>query len=398
MTATIAETSPHVTDEETGQRFYEIDGEKFWSVTTAIGVIGKDRLTFWSAGLAAGFAFDELPTILTSSRIRPCGRTYHRCQHDWRMPHIPGECACRTCEACVRRQMTELHDVTKKRRADEGRRTHAVIEWWAEHDGEWIGFDADIAVYVAAFQAFCAEYGITPDDFLLTERVVINREHKYAGMTDGVLAIYADRTTAAAEVVARLLSKTIGEKIAATEAAEQHLSITVVIDFKTKDKATEDVKFYPEGALQLSGYRFGQVCRLKNLDSEEPMPHTDGAMLIFLCLNGAVPRLTVADESTFEGFLMALGLFRWLHEYGTASVSTRSFPLPKPAGPAKAVKPRAVRKTAAVKPPARAAVAKQLPSVARPVASTRTLPERLGIDGAYSAARSGLIPEDELPF
>ena len=32
------------TDDETGQRFYEIDGENFWSVTTALSIIDKAGL------------------------------------------------------------------------------------------------------------------------------------------------------------------------------------------------------------------------------------------------------------------------------------------------------------------------------------------------------------------
>ena len=334
---TSANAAFHVTDEDTGQRFYPIDGENYWSVSTAVGVIDKDALRSWAASLAAKFAFDELPTLLSAAMAKPCGRTWYKCKHDWRDPHTD-LCACRVCENCVRKWLTERHFEHTARRADEGRRTHAVIEWWALH-GEWIGHDDDIAPYVAAAKTLVEEYGLQSADFLLTEAVVINRAHKYAGTTDGVIRFYARRSRAAAELVARALGVTVQEAI------DRDLHVDLVIDFKTQDKPVEKEKFYPPQALQLAGYRWAPVVRIKNTEIEAPMPDTHGAALIHLRPDGCTVRLTVADETTFEAFLLALKLFQWLVEHGTASVSTRSFPLPK-AQPTKSPRRTPARKAA----------------------------------------------------
>lgn len=356
---TSANPAFHVTDENTGQRFYPIDGENYWSVSTAVGVIDKEALKSWAASLAAKFAFDELPTLLSASMAQPCGRTYYKCKHDWRDPH-DSQCACRVCEVCVQKWLTERHKECASRRADEGKRTHAVIEWWALH-GEWVGHDDDIAPYVRAAKTLVDQYGLQPADFLLTEAIVINRAHKYAGTTDGIIRFHARRSTAAAELVARALSRFDGnarydaagvqsiEPVTVEQAIDRDLHVDLVVDFKTQDKPVEKEKFYPPQALQLAGYRWAPVIRIKNTEVEAPMPDTHGAALIHLRPDGCTVRLTVADEATFGAFLLALGLFKWLVESGTASVSTRSFPLPKAksvAQPAKVTRRTTVRKAA----------------------------------------------------
>lgn len=390
--AEVAEVAPaHVTDEETGQRFYPIDGENFWSCSTVVGVIDKSGLTYWAGGLAAAFAFDELPTILTASRIKACERSYRKCKHEWRMPCIPGECRCHVCEGCIRQKMSNLHDVVKRSRAKEGRETHDVVEWWALHDGEWIGYRPEVAPYVEAFKAFVAEYGVRPDDFLWSEAIVVNREHKYAGTTDGILRIHADRTPAAAELVARVMTAE-GTPITADEAAAHGYFVTLVIDFKTQDKVREDEKFYADQALQCVGYRRAQTIRIKNTQVEQPMPETDGALLIHLRPDGCTARLVVADDRTFGAFLAALALFTWIDEYGTASVSSRSFPLPKPV---KAARPR-TKATTAARPTNKATPAKR---AAAPAGPARTAAMSLGVFPNSTARPAGAqLTDESIPF
>lgn len=392
-----ADVDIQVTDEESGQRFYEIDGENFWSVTTALSIIDKKGLPRWSAALAAKFAFEELPAILAASMVMPCGRTYYKCKHEWRMPHIPGECPCRRCETCVQKQMVELQTVEKSRRANEGKAFHDVAEWWALHNGEWIGYDDTVAPYVEAFRSFLAEYDIRPDDFLWTEAIVINRTHEYAGMTDGILQIHANRTRAAAELVAKLLSKNTGTVITADEAAEQNLFVTVIFDYKTQEKLVEDQKFYAEHALQGTGYQKAETVRIKNTDVEAPMPYTDGVLLIHLLLDGCCPRLTVSDDSTFEAFVMALNLFRWVNEFGTASVSTRSFPLPKPPKSVKSTARKAAAPAAEKPPVKRAAPVKKAAPAAAPRNAIRNSLAVPAMAGAPAPANGSLF-DDEIPF
>lgn len=385
------------TDDETGQRFYEIDGENFWSVTTALSIINKEGLPRWSASLAAAFAFEELPTILSASMVLPCGRTYYKCKHDWREPHIAGECPCRRCETCVRKQMVEIHNGEKTRRANEGKSFHDVAEWWALHDGEWIGYIDTVAPYVEAFRAFIAEYGIEPGDFLWTEAIIINRTQRYAGTTDGVLQIHANRTRAAAEVVAKLLSKNTGEQITAEDAAAQNLTVTVIFDWKTQEKTVEKQKFYPDQALQGVGYKRAETIRIKNTDIEERMPHTDGVLLVHLLLDGCTARLTVCDDNTFDAFLKALHLFRWFDEFGTASISVRSFPLPKPAKATKTPARKAASPAADKPPVKRAAPAKRAAApAARPSATLRSMAP-LAVVGA-GHPRGAQLTDADIPF
>jgi hypothetical protein len=396
VTTTATATAPvDVVTAEDGKRYYLIDGARFWSVSTATSVIASEGLPPWAAGLAAKTAFDELPTVVAASRIRQCGRTYARCGHDFREPHTD-TCRCFECKACVIRWLTDRHRAESSRRADEGRRTHDVIEWWALHDGQWITYSDDIAPYVAAFRAFIADYGITPASFLITECVVIDRANECAGTTDGIVRFEAKATPAAAELVARVITAARGEAgppITAAEAAGLELAVDLVIDFKTQEKPREKEKFYPNQALQLAGYRWSPVMRIKGTDIEQPMPDTHGAALIHLRPDGATVRLTRAGEDVHEAFLHALCLWRWLSENGTASVSSRSFPLPKPV---KVASPRktAVKKAAPVAPPTAAPAPAGRPAATAPARpAMRPLAERLA--GRMPGA---LLTDDDIPF
>jgi len=395
--APVQQQPPNSVTDQDGSRYYLIDGVRLWSVSTATGVIASEGLPPWAAGLAAKTAFAELPMVVTASRIRDCGRTYARCGHDWREPHT-AECRCFECKACVTRWLTDRHRAESGRRADEGRRTHDVIEWWALHDGQWIPFADDIAPYVAAFRAFVQEYGLTPDSFLLTECTVIDRANEYAGTTDGVIRFEGRATPAAAELVARCLTAERGEQgppVPAAEAAELELAVDLVVDFKTQEKPREKEKFYPDQALQLAGYRWASVLRVRGTEIEQPMLDTHGAALIHLRPDGATVRLTRAGEDTHAAFLLALGLWRWLVEHGTASVSSRSFPLPKPAKAAPKPRKAAVKKAAPAAPPAATPAPGTRPAATAPFArpAARPLAERFS-----GRSQGALLTDDDIPF
>jgi hypothetical protein len=340
---------PRVTDEETGKRYYLVSDARFWSVTTAIDIYDHPGLVWWSAGLAADFAFAELPALIAASRMRPCGRTYNVCDHEWRMPHTD-DCGCRRCQPCLRRQMVERHRAEAGRRADEGRRTHDVIAWWANSGGEWREHDPDITVYVESFRQFVDELGLTPESWELAEVIVINREFEYAGTLDAIIRVHAAASTAAAELVAKVLTFN-GQPVTAAEAAIRKLSVLIVVDFKTREKTAEEEKFFPGPALQMTPYRRSETYLDPVTSLEAPLPATDGAVVVNLRLDGYTARPVVADDITFAAFLCALNLCRWFIEYGSASVSVRSFPIPKPAKP-KTPRKRAAKKAIAAAAPA----------------------------------------------
>jgi hypothetical protein len=324
VTAAVAPpTVFHGVEEIENSRFYLIDLLRLVSCTTVTGVIDKEALKRWAAKLAAEAAFAELPTIVVASRKRVCGNTNNRCSgnggHDWR--ERCDRCPCTECKACVAKWLADRHVAQTKRRADEGTRTHDVVEWWS-YTGEIKPHDPDIAPYVAAFKAFVAEYGLTPDSFLLSEAIVVNREEGYAGTTDGIIRFHAARTEAAAKLISRIT------QVQWRRAVKQELTVDLVVDFKTKE--SPDPAFYPEQALQVTGYRHASRVRIKNTDTEEAMPATDGGAIVQLRPDGATLRLVVTDDKTYRrGFLGALSTCLWLIEDGPKSVSSHTFVLPE---------------------------------------------------------------------
>lgn len=309
----------HGVEETDDRRFYLIGDHRLISATTATGVIAKDALLRYAANQAVQAVFAELPAIVIASRTKECGNTRNRCDHD--RTERCDRCRCAECKACMADWLADRHKAHSARRADEGTRTHDVAEWWS-YTGEIKPYDNDIAPYVKAFEAFVAEYGLTPDSFLLSEALVVNRGAGYAGTTDGVVRFNAAATEAAAKLVSRVTL------IPWRKAAKLDLTVDLVIDFKTREG--EKPKFYPEQALQLTGYRHAPILRFKNSDIEHPMLPTDGGMLVQLRPDGVTTRLAVTTERTYRrGFLYALGLTKWLIEEGPASVSSHTFVLPE---------------------------------------------------------------------
>lgn len=321
----VRELAHHSVEESDDGRWYIIDGQRLMSVTTAFNSIAKHALIPWAAGLTAEAAFDNLPCLVAATRRKDCGRTGARCDHD------PGvlvceTCPCRVCRPCVTKWLADQHIHVSARRADEGQRVHDVAEWWTLHD-EVKAHDPDVEKYVAAFELFIADYGILPDDFLLAEALLVNRDIESAGQTDGVVRIHAARSEAAAKLISRILTRS-GRPVTWKQAQQQKLTLDLLLDWKTRDH--EKPKLYPEYALQLAGYRHFPVIRIKGSDVEVPMIPTDGGIVVQLRPNGYTVRPVICDEATYRnGFLPALQLYRWLTESGPTSVSSRTFVLPE---------------------------------------------------------------------
>lgn len=318
-TATVRRLPFHSVEESADGRWYLIGDRRLMSVTTALNALGKRGLLQWAADLTAEAAFAELPTVVASSRKRPCERTHNRCRHAW--DETCDSCPCRECRACVAKWLADRHIPETARRSDEGTRVHDVAEWWSYH-GEIKDHDEDIAPYVKAFEAYVADYGLLPESVLMSEALLVNYDIGAAGTTDGVTRFHAERTEAAAKLVSRVTQAPW------RQAVKKRLSVDLIVDYKTREKL--DPKFYPENALQLAGYRHFPTVRVKNTDHEVPMPAVDGGLVVQLRPDGATPRLVRCDEDTYRrGFLHALGLYEWLAECGAASVSSRTFVLPE---------------------------------------------------------------------
>jgi hypothetical protein len=323
-----------ITDELSGNRWYfEPDGNggelRLMSVTTAFNSIRKMGLDKWMTLYTANAAFDELPTLITASRVKPCGRTNHKCgdRHDWL---TCAEKGCGDCRACVALWLSTRHGEHSGRRSDEGRRAHDVIEWWSMH-GEFRPYDNDIAPYVAAFKALVDDYGLTPESFIVCEATCVNVDDKYAGTTDGILRFEAAATEKATDLVARVLRhngeyahlKTPDAIRRAVRRDKRH--IDVITDWKTREK--ESPEFYPNQALQVTGYRRCPVIRIKGAGHLTQMPATDGGVVIQLRPDGVTVRPVVTDDESYTAFLSALRLSIWLQELGGKATGVNSFPL-----------------------------------------------------------------------
>jgi hypothetical protein len=309
----------HSVEESDDGRWYIIDGQRLMSVTTAFNAIAKRGLIPWAAGLAAEQAFADLPLLVSASRRPLCENTWSRCRHEG--VETCEKCPCRACRLCVQKWLADRHARESARRADEGTRVHDVAEWWSFH-GEIKDHDADIAPYVKTFQEFVTDYGVTPDDVLLAEALLVHREIGAAGTTDGIIRFHAERTESAAKLISRLT------QVKWKQAQKEKRTVDLLIDYKTREG--EEAQLYPEYALQLAGYRHFPVVRIKNTDHEEPLQATDGGVIIQLRPDGYALRPVVCDQATYEqGFLPALNLYRWLTESGPASISSRTYVLPE---------------------------------------------------------------------
>lgn len=118
------------------------------------------------------------------------------------------------------------------------------------------------------------------------------------------------------------------------------------------------------------------------------MPALHGAMALQLRPDMAVPRLCVTDERTFAAFLCALQLYRWRVEFGTASVSSRSFKVPPEPKPVKATTKRAPAKKTA---PRRTAAAAKPAAVNPVMAQLKAWPKQ-------ADPHPNSLYQDEVPF
>jgi hypothetical protein len=370
-------------------------GQQFVRVSTVLDMVAKDALVPWAAGLAAATAFDELPRVVASSRTRPCGRTHTKCkpEHDWRI-RCDG-CACGDCRDCVQKVLTNRHWVEKNRRADEGTAVHLLIKEWVLSGGVMPDHGPDLAPYVAAFLAFVADYGLTPDSWEMAESTILNHTDGWGGTLDGQVRFSWGRTELADDFCARI--------------GKVGSDVVVTLDGKTREG--EGAALYVDNALQLAAYRHGEVLLLRD-GTEHPLPLTDGAAILQLRPDGHTLRPVLADDATYGAFRKLLGFWEWMQEVGEAAVQVRTFPLPEAYKREKANRRardrRAAAKTKAAdtvhrfpmngaRPVAKSAPAAKPVKTTKPATPRRTAADALGIPrDAISGPRT--LSPDDIPF
>jgi hypothetical protein len=242
----------------------KVTGEKLRRVTTILsqGSTKGDVLALWAANLVAETAFNNLPALVSASRV-PERRTE---MYDW-----------------LRRAPLRKKD----ERADIGSAVHTIIE--AHVLGQPIPAeltdDEEMAPYLANFLRFVEEWQVT---FEASEMVVGNRTHGYAGTLDYLLR-----------------SPLI--------AAEFNIPASTVLMGDTKTGGELDVKgVYPEAALQMSAYRKAEVAWLRD-GSTVPMPATHSTGVV-LHLRPEGYRLipVVCDDRVFAAFRIVQQAADWV--------------------------------------------------------------------------------------
>jgi len=293
---------------------------RYISVTTALGVIDKDALKFWAANLAAGRAMENLPKLIVSTRTPTCGRARARTE----------PFGCGVCHACVQAWVALFHHGETERRAREGSAVHDVLEWWTKTGewtytpradwGEYAPKPEEIAPYTRRLQEFVADYGLTPQSWVVCECTVYNHTAGYAGTLDGVVDV-RPVTKKAAEFCAR-----VGHAAGLTSEQIATDGVRVIIDAKSREG--EGTELYREQPLQQTAYRFAETMMPKLGLIEMPMLATDGAAILQIRPDGYALRPVVTDGQTMTAFRAALDLYRWTSERGDWSTQVQAFPKP----------------------------------------------------------------------
>ena len=359
---------------------------RYVSVTTALGVVNKPALVFWSANLAADRAVSNLPKLIGAARRDDCGRARARTE----------PLGCGICVACVRHWVAMFHHGEKERRAREGSALHDILEAWiltgdwkytprAEW-GEYTPTPDEMAPYILNLQAFIQDYGLKPESFLVAECTVWNHTFRYAGTLDAVVEI-RPVTRKAAELCARI-NESIGVR--------PELPIRLVVDLKSREG--DGAAIYAEYTLQLGAYRFAETMtpKLAAPEMEAAMIATDAAAVLQIRPDGYTFRPVVTDGNTLKAFRAVLDLSHWHSTLGEASTQVQAFPKPEgwswkpPLAPSAKIGVGEAAPAPRKRAPRKAAGAKAAPTggVSATVAS---MVDRQRIAG-------GEIPDDGIPF
>jgi hypothetical protein len=291
---------------------------RYVSVTTALGVVNKQALMFWSANLAARRAMENLPKLIGAARRDDCGRARARVE----------PLGCKECAACAEHWVASFHIGEKERRAREGSAAHDVLEAWILTGewtytpradwGEYAPTPDEMAPYLASLKAFITDYALTRESFLIAECTVWNHTWRYAGTLDAIVVI-KPVTKAAAEFCAKI-NHSIGQPLDAP--------VTVLVDLKSREG--EGAGIYVDQPLQLAAYRWAETMTPKfgAAEMEAEMIQTDGAAILQVRPDGYTFRPVVTDGATFKAFRDTLGLHGWHSTIGEFATQVKAFPKP----------------------------------------------------------------------
>jgi len=266
-------TSPkHAHATETRGRYYThpVTGQQLVSVTNVLGTgVAKYGIPAWYARLAAEYALDNLPRIVTMSRT----------DRDGAIKEIKG-----------------YPETVRDRKGDLGTRIHDQAE--AHLTGRALLPDDEAAPYVKQYEKFLTDFDVDLDrDVISTELTVANPALGLAGTLDILLMLRLDGYV---EGKVKLLP---GEERA-----------LFLIDIKTSETRSS-TECYPENALQLTALRHATEMWLPD-DSIVPMMRgIKGAAVLSLRKKTYELIPLPSGPAEFAAFKGALTLTKWVHQW-----------------------------------------------------------------------------------
>ena len=257
-------------DAESNTRVYihPRTGERFTSVTTALGIVEKYGLPPWYARLGVLDVVENLTAFHDAARG---GRAA-----------CPDGVRCGRCLTCLISVARGAAERERDAAADRGVRFHHVAEVYAL-TGRVIGHDDDIEHHVANLLDFVRVHQVT---FQASEITVLHRADGWGGTLDNVLTCgwmppkYRDL-----------------------------IGVPLLADYKTSNH------IYAQAGLQLAAYNNAE-CALLDDGSEHPPPaaHPDVALSLQINAKGWWVRPCPTTDQAYAKFRRALEIWRDLNE------------------------------------------------------------------------------------
>lgn len=275
-----------------GNGYYadHVTGDRLRSVTTILsGGVPKPGLVHWAGNMCTDSAIENLPALVAASRN----------------PEQLAE---------LRSYITKAHTRKKDERADVGSAVHKIIEcnllglelptsvMVGEEEYRFDG--PELAPFVENFKRFLDEW---EPAFEASEMVVANPEHGYAGTLDFILSSQG----------------LIGDALRSF-GFEIPENVGIMGDTKTGgdwDKVTSAGHVhgvYPEAGLQMSAYRKGQHCWLRD-GQRVPMPATaEVGVVLHLRPEGYRIYPVLCGDDTYRYFRYAQVVDEWSSRISSA--------------------------------------------------------------------------------
>jgi len=172
-------------------------------------------------------------------------------------------------------------------------------------DGETVDVDDRTEALVDAYLAFRADF--LPENEL-SERMIVNRTHVYAGTFDLLADLAGYRWVPELSKAVHKLSEPERAALDAGELTDR--PARVLIDYKTTASGV-----YPEVTIQLAAYRYAEIMLPgleANPEDELPMPEVDFAAVLWLRDDATYElRPVLADERAWKLFLYGAQIARF---------------------------------------------------------------------------------------